>query len=142
TVVTAIDREAKQVELEGGERIGYGTLLLATGSEPRRLEGPEDERVIHFRSFADYRTLPHLATDGTRAVVASGGYIVAEIAAALSQNGAHATLVFPDDVLRASQSPPSITQGYQKLLTDHGVELLPGLRAALVTVQAEAVVGV
>ena len=142
TVVTAIDREAKQVELEGGERIGYGTLLLATGSEPRRLEGPEDERIIHFRSFADYRTLRHLVTDGTRAVVAGGGYIGAEIAAALSQNGAHVTLVFPDDVLGASQFPPSIAQRYQKLFTDHGVELLPGRRAAQVTVQDDADVGV
>ena len=107
-VVTAIDREAKQVELEGGERIGYGTLLLGTGSEPRRLEGPEDERVIHFRSFADYRTLRHLLTDGSRAVVVGGGYIGAEIAASRSQNGAHVTHVFPDDVLGASQFPPSL----------------------------------
>ena len=142
TVVTAIDREAKQVELEGGERIGYGTLLLGTGSEPRRLEGPEDERVIHFRSFADYRTLRHLVTDGTRAVVVGGGYIGAEIAASLSQNGAHVTLVFPDDVLGASQFPPSLAERYQKLFTDHGVELLPGRRAEKVTVQDDADVGV
>ena len=142
TVVTAIDREAKQVELEGGERIGYGTLLLGTGSEPRRLEGPEDERVIHFRSFADYRTLRHLLTDGSRAVVVGGGYIGAEIAASLSLNGAHVTLVFPDDVLGASQFPPSLAQRYQKLFTDHGVELLPGRRAEQITVQDDADVGV
>src|SRR5699024_11984516 len=58
------------------------------------------------------------------------------------QNGAHVTLVFPDDVLGASQFPPSIAQRYQKLFTDHGVELLPGRRAAQVTVQDDADVGV
>src|SRR5699024_11033480 len=102
----------------------------------------EDERVIHFRSFADYRTLRHLVTDGTRAVVAGGGYIGAEIAAALSQNGAHVTLVFPDDELRASQLPPSIAQRYQKLFTDHGVALLRARRASQVTGWDGADVGV
>jgi len=142
TVVTAIDRDAQQVELEGGERVGYGKLLLATGSEPRRLEGPEEERIIHFRSFADYRTLRHLTTDGTRAIVVGGGYIGAELAAALSTNGAHVTLVFPDEVLGASQFPPSIAERYQKLYTDHGVELLPGRRAERTTVLDDADVGV
>ena len=54
----------------------------------------------------------------------------------------HVTLVFPDDVLGASQFPPSIAQRYQKLFTDHGVELLPGRRAEKVTVQDDADVGV
>ncbi|ATG51999.1 FAD-dependent oxidoreductase [Brachybacterium vulturis] len=142
TRVTAIDREAKEVELESGERLGYGRLLLATGSEPRRLEGPEDERIIHFRSFADYRTLRHLMTEGARAVVVGGGYIGAEIAAALSVNGAHVTLVFPEDVLGASRFPPSIAERHQKLFTDHGVELRPGRRAERLTILDDADVGV
>src|SRR5699024_9753522 len=81
TVVSATDSAAKQVELEGGEGSVYGTLLLPTGSEPRRLEGADDERIILFRSFAVFRTLRRLLTDGSRAVVVGGESIVPEISA-------------------------------------------------------------
>src|SRR3954454_16250842 len=42
TEVTAIDREAHEVELADGSRVGYGALLLATGSEPRTLDALPD----------------------------------------------------------------------------------------------------
>src|SRR5439155_27485 len=38
--VGAIDRDARQIELADGQRIGYDALLLATGSAPRRLDVP------------------------------------------------------------------------------------------------------
>ena len=37
--VTGIDRERHEVTLADGSRVGYGKLLLATGSSPRRLHG-------------------------------------------------------------------------------------------------------
>src|SRR5215208_4368102 len=37
TVVSGIDAGVGELELEGGERLGYDRLLLATGAEPRRL---------------------------------------------------------------------------------------------------------
>lgn len=82
--------------------------------------------MIHFRSFADYRTLRHLLTDGSRAVVVGGGYIGAEIAASLSLNGAHVTLVFPDDVLGASQFPPSLASGTRSCSPTTASSCCPG----------------
>ena len=38
--VTGIDRERHEVTLADGSRVGYGKLLLATGSSPRRLQVP------------------------------------------------------------------------------------------------------
>src|SRR6185437_14091883 len=38
--VTAIDRGARQLIVQGGEHIGYDKLLLTTGSSPRRLSVP------------------------------------------------------------------------------------------------------
>ena len=43
TEATAIDREAHEVELADGTRLGYGVLMLATGSEPRSLPIPGAE---------------------------------------------------------------------------------------------------
>jgi 3-phenylpropionate/trans-cinnamate dioxygenase ferredoxin reductase subunit len=142
TFVTSIDRDARQVALASGERIGYGRLLLATGSEPRGLDGPDDERIIPFRSFADYRTLRHLVTSGTRAVVVGGGYIGAEIAASLSVNGARVTLVHPGETLGGERFPSSIAERYQRLFTDHGVELIAGRRAERTTILDDADAGV
>src|SRR3954452_5933004 len=37
TTVTAIDPGARELELDGGERLGFDAALIATGAEPRRL---------------------------------------------------------------------------------------------------------
>jgi 3-phenylpropionate/trans-cinnamate dioxygenase ferredoxin reductase subunit len=51
--VTLLDRDAHQVELDTGERVGYAKLLLATGSSPRRLRLPiRSQRLSSRRSGA------------------------------------------------------------------------------------------
>ena len=40
TTVSGIDRASHEVTLADGSRVGYAKLLLATGSEPRRLAVP------------------------------------------------------------------------------------------------------
>src|SRR3954451_25263334 len=40
TRVAALALDTREVELEGGERIGFDKLLLATGAPPRRLPVP------------------------------------------------------------------------------------------------------
>ena len=37
--VVAIHRDAREIELAGGERLGYDVLVLATGARARRLPG-------------------------------------------------------------------------------------------------------
>ena len=43
TTVTTLDRSRSEVELAGGERLGYDRLLLATVASPRRLDLPGGE---------------------------------------------------------------------------------------------------
>src|SRR2546423_14752476 len=45
TTATAIDPDAKEGELDGGERIGYDAALIATCAQPRRLPVAGGSRV-------------------------------------------------------------------------------------------------
>jgi len=55
TTVTAIDRTARDVLDAGGGRTGYDHLVLATGSEPRRLTVPGHglDGVVTLRTLDD-----------------------------------------------------------------------------------------
>lgn len=129
TAVTAIDRAAKTVTTADGSTHGYERLLIATGGKPRSLPGlaPSD-RVLDYRSAADYRRLRELADAGAHVAVVGGSYIGTEIAAGIVQNGARVTLVTPDEVLGGHMFPDDLARAFQQRFVDHGVELRTGRR--------------
>ena len=65
-----------------------------------------------------YQKLRALAQPGHHLVIIGGGYIVAELAAALVQQGCEVSLVTPDPILGGSQFPAQIASEYQKLFAD------------------------
>jgi 3-phenylpropionate/trans-cinnamate dioxygenase ferredoxin reductase component len=129
TAVTAIDRAAKTVTTSDGETHGYERLLLATGGKPRGLPGLEpSDRVLDYRSAADYRKLRALADAGAHVAVVGGGYIGTEIASGIVQAGARVTFVDPDDVVGARMFPAALAAAFQRRFEDAGVELRLGRR--------------
>lgn len=128
TLVTSLDADAHCVRTEDGEDIRYDRLLVATGVRPRTLEGsdPAEDPVLYFRTARDYRLLRSLVAPGTPILVIGGGYIGAELAAALTHEHAQVTLVTPDDVLGGSQFPETIAQDYQQMFLDAGVHIVTG----------------
>ncbi|MGN7191800.1 NAD(P)/FAD-dependent oxidoreductase [Curtobacterium sp. MCBA15_004] len=127
--VTGIDRAAKTVTTADGATHGYERLLIATGGKPRSLPGlaPSD-RVLDYRSAADYRKLREYADAGAHVAVVGGGYIGTEVAAGIVQNGARVTLVDPDEVVGARMFPEGLARAFQQRFVDHGVELRLGRR--------------
>lgn len=124
--VTAINTGAHTVTLEGGTDVGYGTLVLATGSGPLRLGASTGPRVVTYRSADDYETLHTAAIPGTHAVIIGGGYIGAEITSALVQNDVKVTMVMPEDYVQERMFPTELAQKVTAGFKERGVEIVKG----------------
>lgn len=123
---TAIDPEAHMVATASGRSVGYNKLLLATGGEPRRLELPDDERVIYFRTVSDYRRLRELAGEERHLLVVGGGFIGTELACALALNDTRVTLAHPGELLNEAFFPPELAGELTRAFADRGVKLSAG----------------
>ena len=97
--VVAVHRDAGEVELADGSRVGYGALVLATGSEPRRLPIPGAEAALTLRTRPDSDAIRETFGSGRRIAVVGGGWIGLEVAAAARAAGTEVT------VLEAAELP-------------------------------------
>lgn len=95
TRAVAIDRERRDVVVQGGDRIAYDRLILATGRRARRipLPGLDLEGVLELRTAADADRLKAALGPGRRLAVIGGGYIGLETAASARALGAEATVI-------------------------------------------------
>ena len=90
--VTALDTAARTLELSGGERLGYASLLLATGARARTL--PFGHVPVHvLRTQADSAALRARLSPGARVGVIGGGFIGLELAASAAALGCSVTVI-------------------------------------------------
>lgn len=115
-----------------GEAHGFDRLLLATGSRPRRLPFG-GEHILYYRTLADFRHLWDLAQRGQRFAVIGGGFIGAEIAAALAMNGKQVNLLFPERTLGARVFPAELGRFLVDYYREKGVVVQPGATVTNVT---------
>ena len=122
--VVGLDPRARTVRSEDGKEYSYEYLLLATGATPRQL--PAGEGIIYFRDLRDYGRLRLLTEQGKDFVVIGGGFIGAELAAALKMVGRNVTLIFPEDGIGAKVFPPALSEYLNEYYREKGVEVLSG----------------
>jgi len=93
--VTAIDPDKKELVLDGGDRLTYGQLLLATGSHPIKppVEGLDQEGIHHCWTLEDARHIAAKANKGSRVVLMGAGFIGCIIMEALVKRGVDLTVV-------------------------------------------------
>src|SRR6476660_7880662 len=102
--VEKIETDRKGLIDDKGNVYTFDKLLLATGGTPRRLPFGDD-RVIYYRTLADYRRLRALTEHNKRFVVIGSGFIGSEIAAALRLNDREVTMRFPGAGICARMFP-------------------------------------
>ena len=119
---------ASEVVLDGGERLAFDQLLLATGSSPKRLPipGADLDHVHLLRTVYDSDSLREAIGPGVRVVVIGAGWIGCEVAASAKQRGAEVTLVAPEDVPLERVLGPEVGAIYRDVHASNGVELVLG----------------
>ncbi|MFW3172687.1 NAD(P)/FAD-dependent oxidoreductase [Geodermatophilus sp. CPCC 206100] len=123
---TGLDPAGHRVELATGESVRYGSLLLATGSAPRRLPvpGADLDGVRYLRTLADAdRLRADLTGGGRRVVVVGAGWIGMEAAAAARTLGNEVTVVEPQPAPLLGVLGRELGGVFAQLHRDHGVDL-------------------
>lgn len=142
--VTAVDRAARTVQLADGTALAYDHLVLATGSSPRTLDVPGAGLAgVHtLRRLADSDALREELATRSRLVVAGGGWIGLEVAAAARLAGLDVT------VLEYAAQPllrvlgPELGAFFADLHREHGVDLRTGVGVEAFEGSAGRVTGV
>jgi 3-phenylpropionate/trans-cinnamate dioxygenase ferredoxin reductase subunit len=113
---------------EGGGRIEFGRLALATGARPRLLAVPGAELagVCYLRDVGHAIELRERLASARRVLVVGGGFIGLEAAAAATARGKAVTVVEAADRLIGRVVAPVISDFYASAHRRRGVRVLLG----------------
>ncbi|MGB8331592.1 MAG: FAD/NAD(P)-binding oxidoreductase [Polyangiales bacterium] len=125
----SLDTEAREVLLEGGDRIAFDGLVIATGSRVREL--PHQPRLtgIHtLRTLDDSLAIRGALRSKPRVVVIGAGFIGAEVAASARHLGLEVTLVEALEAPLAQSLGVRLGRILQEAHQRRGVRVLCGRR--------------
>jgi len=90
----ALDPATRTVRLDSGTELGYGQLLIATGSAARELPFLRSFGNVHsLRTLADARRLREELAPGAHLAVVGAGFIGQEVAATARRLGLEVTMI-------------------------------------------------
>ncbi|CAN5268284.1 FAD-dependent oxidoreductase [soil metagenome] len=123
--VVRIDRDARQVELQGSTQLGYDALLIATGSRARRLSvsGSDREGICYLRTLDDADDLKLRLEAARSVIIVGGGFIGLEVAATAAKAGKTVTLIEAASRLLERAVSPLISNYLRDLHLSHGVDI-------------------
>ena len=129
THVDSIDTAAQTIRVNGDD-MPYDSLVLTTGSVPRRLPasiGGALEGVHVVRDLTDVDTMGPRFTKGARVLIVGGGYIGLEAASVAAKLGLNVTLVEMGDRILQRVAAPQTSDFFRDLHRSHGVDIREGV---------------
>ena len=135
-----LDRAAKEVELDGGARVSYDKLLIATGSHtfiPPVENLKEAKNVIGFRNLEDIEVLKEVAKTAKHIVVMGAGLVGLDCASGFLELGVKVTLVEMADWLLTKQLDRRAAKTYQDAFEARGVAQYYGVGIAKVVLNED-----
>ncbi len=134
--VASIDVAGQALQLQGGGRLAFDRLLIATGARARTLPASVvaadvPQHVVRTRADAD--GLRHTVRPGARAVLVGGGVIGMEVAATLVQQGCEVTVLEAGDRVMARFFPPKLSALLAAVHAGEGVKIRTGVGIMAIT---------
>ncbi|NKC01461.1 MAG: ferredoxin reductase [Pseudomonadales bacterium] len=125
TRATAIDRDARKIDLDNGDSVAYEKLIVATGSRPRilNIDGSDLNGIHYLRTIADVDAIRTEMGEAKSLVIVGGGYIGLEVASVGVQAGLEVHVLEMEERILQRVTTPEMSAYYHKLHTDRGVHL-------------------
>ena len=126
--VMSLDPAARTVKVQGGEEVGFGKALIATGANVNilRVEGAENEGIHYLRAFGNSDAIRADAEAADHVALVGGSYIASEVAASLAARGTKCTMVMLEDVALSRTFGEEAGRWFQDRLESHGVTVHGG----------------
>lgn len=123
-----VDLADRMVVLEGGDRLPFNGLVIATGVTPRRLPTGHELAGVHvLHGLDEAMALRAQLLEQPRVVVVGAGFLGTEVAAAARNMGLEVAIVDPDAVPMGRQLGQRLGSLVAQLHVDHGVRLRLGV---------------
>jgi 3-phenylpropionate/trans-cinnamate dioxygenase ferredoxin reductase component len=129
TSVMKLDPETNIATLSTKEDIKFNSMLLATGSNVRRVrvDGCDLDGIHYLRAFGNSEAIKADAEKYERAVLIGGSYIGCEVAASLTAaHGVDCEIVMMEDVTFEPAFGKEVGGFFQGVLEEHGVKIHGG----------------
>jgi 3-phenylpropionate/trans-cinnamate dioxygenase ferredoxin reductase subunit len=137
-----LDLATRQILLDGGDRLDFDRLVIATGVTPRSLPGADLAGIHLLRSLDDALSLRAHLLARPAVVVVGAGFLGAEVAAVARGLSLDVTLIDPLPVPMYRQFGHRVGELIGHLHTDHGVTVRCGTGVRRFLSTAGRVIGV
>lgn len=140
-----IDTKVQVVMTDGGDKIPYDKLLIATGSRPYippEIVGTKSEGVFALRKLSDARVAASRAEKTRHAVMLGGGLLNLKTAFALLERGLDVTLVVKSPEILSQLMEPDDALLIRDALNNAGLKVITGCNAVKILSDAGGVTGV
>ncbi|TDJ46406.1 MAG: pyridine nucleotide-disulfide oxidoreductase [Gammaproteobacteria bacterium] len=128
TQVTEFDRNQQTIRLSDGKQLEYDRLILATGSQVRKIDMPgiDLDGVHYLRTIDDVARMREDFQPGRNLIVIGAGYIGLEVAAVAATRGLNVTVLEMADRVMSRVVAPEVSAFFEKVHREAGVDIRCG----------------